>query len=152
MPKPTDDAVSLSDAPGVGVLVTLSPDHLVIANERIPLHAVTHVAPVAEPSRVATRRWVQFGSACVALLAGLWALQIGVSASSALITALLVILTGVLASDWMEARFPTPGRYSVEVALRDRAVRIDGLASPDAAQLLHERIAFAVRRAQGLNG
>lgn len=152
MPQPSDVAVPLTDQPGLGVVVTVSSDHLTIAGERIPIHAITHVAPVARPSRVATRRWVQFGSASVALLAGLWALQIGVSGSSAVITALLVILAGVLASDWMEARFPTPGRYSVEVMLRDRAVRIEGLASPDAAQLLHERIAAAVRTAQGLNG
>ncbi len=148
---PHDISITLSDPLGDCMPLLLRAGELHVAGERIRLSDVTRVIPVVRPSRLETRRWVQIAAAGVALFAGVTATIIGATPSAALAVGLVVMLVGVLGSDWMEERFPTPGAYSVELSLHGRRVVIPGLRSEHATQHLHERIAAAVRTAQGLN-
>lgn len=158
MTKHISDAVTLAAVEhplllGLDADVRLDSHELRVASERVPLLDVSHVGLIDRPARTPTRRLVQLGATSAGLLVGGADYVLTGDLASGVAVMLVAMLLGVLASDWAEARFPTPGRYGILVSRRSgAAVRVDGLRSEEAAHLLHERVAAAVRHAQGLNG
>lgn len=158
MTKPISEPVTLAAVEhplllGLDADVRLDSHELRVASERVSLLDVSHVGLIDRPARTPTRRLVQLGAASAGLLLGGADYVLTGDVGTAAALTLVAVLLGVLASDWAEARFPTPGRYGITVSRRTGPpVRVDGLRSEEAAHLLHERVAAAVRHAQGLNG
>lgn len=146
-----------ANAPVTGTLAIGAPFVLTLEELRTPtasvrLQAVTHVALIDRPARTPTRVLVKLGATLGGLVLAGVALLLDADRSLAAVLVLLPLLGAVLLSDWAERRFPTPGRYGIAIASRTGVVRVEGLVSEEAAQLLHEQVALAVRSAQRLNG
>jgi len=135
----------------LGTTVILTPSELHTPTQRVALRAVTHVGLIDRPARTPTRRILQLGALCSGLVLALVSFALQNDPTLAGVLVLLPLLASVLLSDRVERRFPTPGRYGIEVAATTGVVRIDGVASEARAHELHEQVAAAVRAAQGLN-
>lgn len=136
---------------GAGAPFVLTPTELQTPTARVALRNVTHVGLIDRPARTPTRRIVQLGALAAGLALGIFALMMEAEIGMAVMLVLLPVLAGVLVSDWAERRFPTPGRYGIEVTWASGVMKIDGMQSEEAAHMLHEQVAAAVRAVQGLN-